>query len=188
MEWEFFILENIRKYVRTDFLNTLAKMIAPFWLIVVLISVPAVILLVTRKHARLGRMIGASAAVNALICILTLKPIVSRLRPYELNSTVAMLVPPESDASFPSGHTSFAFCAATACFIYNKKAGIIAYIFALIIAFSRLYLYMHFPTDVICGALVGIIAAIIGNFIEQKLFGSPRTLPKKPAHLAAETN
>lgn len=184
MEWEFFILEYIRKYVRNDTLTFIMKMVAPMWIIFALIAGAGIVLLITKKHAKLARMFGGAAAVNTLTCVLILKPIVARLRPYELNTTIEMLVSPEIDTSFPSGHTSFAFCAATACFIYNKTVGIIAYLFAAFIAFSRLYLYMHFPTDVICGALLGIISGMIGAYIENKLFGDKHSLRKKPAVLS----
>ncbi len=170
MEWEFYILDSIQNKLRMPWSDVIMQIIAPFWLLIIMIALPAFILLVTKKHARLGRLIAAGAAVNSISCVLILKPIVSRIRPYELNSTVSLIVPPEMDACFPSGHTSFAFCAATACFLYNRKLGLVMYAYALLIAFSRLYLYMHYPTDVICGALLGIIAALIGYLIEKILF------------------
>lgn len=169
MEWEFFILEKMQQ-LHCGFLDFIMKCIAPFWLLIVIIALPAFIILITRKHAKLGRMIASSAGVCTILCVFIMKPIVSRLRPYELNSTVELLVRPEFDTSFPSGHTCFAFAAATVCFMYSKKLGVIMYFIASVIAFSRLYLYMHFPTDVICGALFGIICGIIGVFIEKTLF------------------
>ncbi|MBQ2925151.1 MAG: phosphatase PAP2 family protein, partial [Anaerotignum sp.] len=71
------------------------------------------------------------------------------------------LIPPVGDPSFPSGHTSASFAAATAIYAINKKWGITAYIFAAVMGFSRLYLGVHFPTDVLAGALVGTAAAMI---------------------------
>ncbi len=177
MDWEFVVLEKLQQ-LHSAPLDFIMKCFAPFWLVIIFIALPSLIVMITKKHAKLGRMLASSAAVCGLTCALIIKPVVSRLRPYELNTTIAMLVPPEIDASFPSGHTCFAFSAATVCFIYNKKLGIMMYVFASIIAFSRLYLYMHFPTDVLCGALLGIICGIVGVYIESILF-----LPKKPAAL-----
>ncbi|MBQ2924585.1 MAG: phosphatase PAP2 family protein, partial [Anaerotignum sp.] len=71
------------------------------------------------------------------------------------------LIPPVGDPSFPSGHTSASFAAATAIYAINRKWGIAAYVFAAVMGFSRLYLGVHFPTDVLAGALVGTAAAMI---------------------------
>ena len=71
--------------------------------------------------------------------------------------------------SFPSGHSSSSFAAATALFIMNKKTGVCAYVLAFLIAFSRLYNYVHFPSDVICGIILGILSALLIYFIFKKL-------------------
>ena len=182
MDWEFFVLEKLQQ-LHSAPIDIFMKCIAPFWLMIFFIGLPALLTLITRKHAQLGRMLLSGSAVCGLTCAMIIKPIVSRLRPYEMNTAVAMLVPPEIDASFPSGHTCFAFSAATVCFIYNKKLGVLMYAFASLIAFSRLYLYMHFPTDVICGALLGIICGILGAFAERTLFLPKRStaIIKQPA-------
>lgn len=68
--------------------------------------------------------------------------------------------------SFPSGHTL------TIIMYTDKRMGIVAYVLASIIAFSRLYLYVHFPTDVLAGALLGIIIGMVSNDIFDKFFSS----------------
>lgn len=107
-----------------------------------------------------GWMVLLSLAGNALACNVLLKPLVNRTRPYDLLG-YDILIPPVGDASFPSGHTSASFAAATAIYAINKKWGIMAYIFAGIMGFSRLYLGVHFPTDVLAGAIIGTVAAKI---------------------------
>lgn len=67
--------------------------------------------------------------------------------------------------SFPSGHTSSSFAAATAVFSVNKKWGIPAYVFAAIVGFSRIYLGVHYCTDVLAGAVLGVVYGIIGVLV-----------------------
>lgn len=105
-----------------------------------------------------GWLVLFSLAANALVCNVLLKPLVDRTRPYDLYG-YDILIPPVGDASFPSGHTAASFAAATAIYAIHKKWGIAAYIFAAVMGFSRLYLGVHFPTDVLAGAMVGIVMA-----------------------------
>ncbi len=107
-----------------------------------------------------GVLLAFSLVLNGLICNMLLKPIVARIRPYDLLG-YDVLVHRLSDYSFPSGHTAASFAAATAIYAMNKKWGIGAYIFAALMGFSRLYLGVHFPTDVLAGAFTGWLAAKI---------------------------
>ena len=76
-------------------------------------------------------------------------------------------IKPENDFSFPSGHTIASFEGAVSIFIYNKKWGIPALILAFLIAFSRLYLCFHYPTDVLVAAILGIAFAILASYIAK---------------------
>ena len=111
------------------------------------------------------RKAGATLALALLLCLLSgnllLKPLVGRIRPYEANEFVGLLVPPLGDFSFPSGHTFS--CVATAFVVYHyfKKAGIFAWAAAALMAFSRLYLYVHYPSDVLGGLLLGLAAGFV---------------------------
>lgn len=166
MEWEFTVLNYIQDNIRSETLDKIMPVISllgalgAFWIIITIIS------LITKKYRTFGRSMAVNMISNLVVCNMIFKPIVGRIRPYELNTTVNLMVNPEIDPSFPSGHTFFAFGAATVFFMYNKKLGILMYIIAAAIAFSRLYLYVHFPTDVACGAVFGIITAIIAHKIE----------------------
>ena len=108
-----------------------------------------------------------SLAANFLACNVILKPLVDRTRPYYVLDYTP-LIPPVGDPSFPSGHTSASFAAATAIYCINKKWGIAAYLLAAVMGFSRLYLGVHFPTDVLFGAVVGMVAAKIVVYIFWK--------------------
>ena len=106
-----------------------------------------------------GLLVLLSLAVNFLACNVILKPLVDRTRPYYVLDYTP-LIPPVGDPSFPSGHTSASFAAATAIYAINRKWGLAAYLLAAVMGFSRLYLGVHFPTDVLAGALVGTAAAL----------------------------
>lgn len=118
------------------------------------------LLLGLRKKAWLQRgwMVLFSLAGNVLLCNVILKPLVNRTRPYDLLG-YETIIPALSDPSFPSGHTAASFAAATAIYAIDKRWGAAAYLFAAVMGFSRLYLGVHFPTDVLAGAVCGVVAA-----------------------------
>lgn len=93
--------------------------------------------------------------------------LVARTRPYDLLG-YEILVRRLGDYSFPSGHTSASFAAATAIYAIDRRWGAAAYVLAALIGFSRLYLGVHFPTDVLAGAVVGILAAKAAQCLLEK--------------------
>ena len=114
-----------------------------------------------------GLLVLLSLAFNMVICNLLLKPLVARTRPYDLLG-YEILVRRLGDYSFPSGHTSASFAAATAIYAIDRRWGAAAYVLAALIGFSRLYLGVHFPTDVLAGAVVGILAAKAAQCLLEK--------------------
>ena len=120
-----------------------------------------------RKWSERGLLVLLSLALNAVICNVWLKPMVARTRPYDLLG-YEILVRRLGDYSFPSGHTSASFAAATALYAIDRRWGTAAYILAVLIGFSRLYLGVHFPTDVLAGAVIGILAAKAAQWILEK--------------------
>ena len=130
---------------------------------------------VDRKWLRQGWMVLFSLAGNFLLTNVILKPLVDRTRPYYVWG-YDPVIPPVGDHSFPSGHTAASFAAATAIYAINKKWGIAAYLYAAVMGFSRLYLGVHFPTDVLAGAAVGAAAAMM------VIKGMERFYPAKGEH------
>ena len=135
----------------------------------------AVALLCFPKHRKTGLAMGAALIIGLLICNLTLKPLVERIRPYDyqakyLGNEIKLLISRQSDFSFPSGHTIASFEAATVLMIRTKKLGVPALVLAILIAFSRLYLYVHYPTDVLVSVVLGVGIAFLGNFLVNKGF------------------
>ena len=121
----------------------------------------AVVLLCLKKTRRCGWLILISMAVCFLIGNLALKNIVQRIRPCQIDTSVILKIPMPGEYSFPSGHTLHAFTAATMVFLHNRKAGAWLLMLAGLIAFSRMYLFVHFPTDVLAGLVLGIGVAVL---------------------------
>ncbi len=136
----------------------------------------AVVLLILPKTRKAGIIVAAALLADLILCNLILKNLVARVRPYDVNTAIAILIKKPLDFSFPSGHTAASFAAMTALFLAKmKKAWIAALILAVLIAFSRLYFYVHYPTDVLGGIVVGILSGVLGYAIVEKLDKLRRT-------------
>ena len=146
-----------------------------FWIAV------SVLFMITKKYRKTGIGMMLALMMGLLVCNIWLKPTVARMRPYDFQmqyflKEIPLLAGAMHDFSFPSGHTIASFEAAVVIFLNNKKLGIAAMILACLIAFSRLYLYVHYPTDVICSVILGTAFAFLGNFLAGKIMGK---LPEK---------
>ena len=133
-----------------------------FWILL------ALILLCFKRTRRLGLAMAVSLILSTIVTNLLLKPIIARPRPYELRE-LSIKVPLPGDPSFPSGHTTVSFSGAFALFWQNKKAGTPALVLATLIAFSRLYFYLHFPTDVLGGFVIGLAASLASALLLPRL-------------------
>ena len=177
------ILDWIQAHLQSGFMDTIMPIITVFGDAGIFWIACAVVLLFFPKTRKIGLSMGIAMAMGLLVCNVTLKPLVARIRPYdfqikELGKTWndillagKLLVETPHDFSFPSGHTIASFEAATVLLINNKKfkVGIPALILAILIAFSRLYLYVHYPTDVIFSVFAGILFGFIGHLLAQKI-------------------
>jgi len=152
---ELSLLYNIPRTDSLDaiflFFTNLPGSIGQLWLIV------GIVLLIFKKTRRTGAAVLISYVGVLLFGELLLKHVVIRPRPCQIDQAFALLVERPTSSSFPSTHTAFAFGAATAIFMKYKKIGVALFVIAALIAFSRLYLFLHFPTDVLCGAVLGIV-------------------------------
>ena len=127
------------------------------------------ILLFSRRTRRAGLAMAMALGLYMITGHFLLKPLFARPRPCDLNKAVTLLVPRPNGYSFPSGHTSSAFAAAWALFRNDRQLGIPALVLAAFIGFTRLYLYVHFPTDVLGGIVFGIVLGILGDLLADKL-------------------
>ncbi len=125
--------------------------------------------IIIKKDIKTGILILISLTLSSVIGNLFLKNIFVRPRPLAPENMVNLIDTPKS-FSFPSGHTMSSFSAAWIIFKNREKAlGISAILLASMIGFSRLYLYVHFPRDVICGAIFGIATANLTIIVANKI-------------------
>lgn len=119
----------------------------------------AVILLLIPKTRKSGLVMMAALCIELVVCNGILKNLFARIRPCDVNTQIQLLIARPDDFSFPSGHTAASFAAVAALYFSGeRKLWKPALILACLIAFSRLYLYVHYPTDILGGILVGIAA------------------------------
>lgn len=160
---DFAILQGIQDTIAHPVLDALFSTITHlgqagiFWILV------GLVLLCIRKYRFWGIVLLVALAAVGILNEVLLKWLVARPRPFIIDTTIELLVPPPSGYSFPSGHTGTAFAAATVLGFSPLARGwkIGAWILALLLAFSRMYLQVHFPTDVLAGAILGVIYGVV---------------------------
>lgn len=135
-----------------------------------------VILLCVPGKRKAGIFLAGALLVDVVLCNGILKHLFARVRPCDVNTAVSLLIPRPLDYSFPSGHTAASFASVTALFLAGeKKLWKPALILAMLIAFSRMYLYVHYPTDI----LGGIVAGVLSGYAGSKLAGLIRTFRRE---------
>lgn len=156
------ILDGIQS-IRTPLGDVVMPLISSFgnggmiWILL------AVILLILPKTRKSGAVLTVALCLDFLLCNLLLKNICGRIRPCDVNTAVQLLIARPRDYSFPSGHTAAAFTSVAALyFAGEKRLWKITLIAAVFIAFSRMYLYVHYPTDILGGVIIGIAAGYLG--------------------------
>lgn len=169
------ILLFIQEYLRSDMMTPIWKFITFlgdagwFWILL------SAILLIPKKTRKIGIVCVISLLLGTLITNVALKNIVARTRPYEVVPGLQLLIEKQHDFSFPSGHSCASFAVAMVLFkMVPKVWGIPAVVLAALIAFSRLYVGVHYPTDVIVGILIGIFSAWVAvkliRFYDQRKY------------------
>lgn len=167
------ILLWIQNNIRNDVLTPIFKFITTLGNAGVIWIVLSVGLLIPKKTRRVGVLALVSLLFSALIDNVILKNVVARTRPYDVIEGLTSLVGAQKDYSFPSGHTGSAFAAAGVMFRgLTKKFGIPILVFACLMGLSRLYVGVHYPSDVLGGALIGTGIALftywLGTLVVEK--------------------
>ena len=167
--WELDLLHWFQS-IHNDFLDYIVPKITMlanggwFWIVVTLL------LLIFPFNRKMGIQAALSLILTVIVCNLILKPSIMRCRPCWLEPEVQLLVSVPKDYSFPSGHSNASFAVATAICTRNKKLGIPALILAAAIAISRLYVFVHWPTDVLVGTLTGIAGGFVSYYIVNYIY------------------
>lgn len=131
--------------------------------------IAGIALLIPKKTRKTGITVLLSYVGVLIFGELILKHLITRPRPCQIDQTFAMLVERPTSSSFPSTHAAWAFAAATAIFMKYKKTGIAVFLLAALIAFGRMYLFLHFPTDILCGIILGVILGIAADKICDRI-------------------
>lgn len=167
------ILLQIQQHLRTDMLTPLMKFVTFlgnggwFWILC------AVVLLAIPKTRKTGYAAVLSLIFGVIVTNLLLKNIVARPRPFaEIEALIPLIAKP-TDFSFPSGHTTASFAVALVMLrMLPKKIGIPAVVLAALVAFSRLYLGVHYPTDVLAGFVVALMGSTVAVWIVRMKMGN----------------
>lgn len=142
----------------------------------------AAVLLIRKETRKAGVIVIAAMVIDYTFCNLLLKNLIQRTRPCDVNTAITLLVSRPTDYSFPSGHTALSFAALTGIWLTGtfRKWRIPLLIFACLIAFSRMYLYLHYPTDILGGIAVGVFCGWLSYQIFQRV-KLPHRLPARRA-------
>ena len=173
MEWLAELDRAVVEFMATTFRNGFCDAVMPVVSLsgdvgVVWLGVTAA-LLCFKKTRLVGVICGCALLLHVIGCNLILKTVIGRARPDLSYWNPALLIAP-TDSSFPSGHTLASFASATVLVAMNRKWGIAALIMATLISFSRMYLYVHFPTDVLAGFVIGVMIALLCvKFIKPRI-------------------
>ena len=164
------ILDWIAQHLHCGFLDKVMPVITAFGNGGIFWIALAVLLIILPKYRKAGLSMGLALLMGLLVCNLTLKPLVGRIRPYDyqlehFGKTISLLIATPHDFSFPSGHTIASFEGATALLLYDRKLGSPAMVLAVLIAFSRLYLYVHYVTDVLASVVLGVGFALLAAWL-----------------------
>ena len=189
MSWDAGFLLYIQEYIRSDFLNPIMKILTHSGDKGILLIVLILALLIIPRTRAIGIMSTISIAIEALLNNVLLKNIIARTRPYDEIEGLINLVGRQSDYSFPSGHTGAAFAVAGAMLVVAlfglpmiensgevsrkdlslsfKLISVLLIMYATLLAFSRMYVGVHYPTDVLCGLLLGLGTSAMAYLIYQ---------------------
>jgi len=154
------ILEYISKRIKNEKLDRIMPLITRLGDCGMLWLAIALVFLITNRYHNDGLLIIISLLFCIIIGNVIIKLLCARMRPCHVNDKINLLISMPRDYSFPSGHTMSSFAAATIIANANYKIGIVSFIVAILIAFSRLYLYVHYPSDVLVGAILGVVISI----------------------------
>ena len=162
--------QTIHNDVATAFLSVLTKLgeAGILWIIVGLVMVIGI------KEKKYGVIV----LLSLLFCLIfgngLLKNLVARQRPCHRFPIYDMLIAIPKDYSFPSGHTFSSVAAAVCIGHWNRKCGIAAGITAVLMMFSRMYFYVHYPTDILAGIVLGTVLALLSIYVVEKTLVSER--------------
>jgi undecaprenyl-diphosphatase len=160
-----YVKNNMHGYIMDKLMITITSLgnAGFIWIII------CTLLIISKKYRKIGIIALCSLIIGAILGEGILKHIFQRARPFEHVQISTLLISEPSSYSFPSGHTTSSFAVSCVLAKYFKKYAFGIYGFAFLIAFSRLYLYVHYPTDVLAGVILGLISSRIAIYIFSRV-------------------
>ncbi len=173
------LLDAIQTHLRSPFMDALMPLVTHLGDLAIVWLVAAAVLMAQPKRRVYGIGVLVAVAVAAAVGAFVLKPLFGRVRPFEAYGFLGLLIPAPLGSSFPSNHSMVSFAAAAAlCCLPDKSRLAVAFkaaavSLACLIAFSRLYLYVHYPSDILVGAVLGVAVGIASVAAAKKLMAQP---------------
>lgn len=166
---DFAVLDWIQAHLKCgalDFLMTKITLLGEYGIFFILIGIA---LLLRKSHRICGAAVLTGLTSGLIIGNLLLKNLIARPRPCWINTDIRLLIANPTDYSLPSGHALHCFIAASVLMYYDKRLGWPMLGIAILVSFSRMYLYVHFPTDILAGAALGVAIGLLSAFAFDKL-------------------
>ena len=167
---ELAFLDFLQENIKSDVLDKTMVFITSLgnsgfiWIVI------CVVMLSFKKFRKEGMALAIGLIMGMILGNFILKPVFARPRPSWINEEIILLIQNPKDFSFPSGHTLASFVSAFIITHYHKKAGFFVITLAILIAFSRLYLYVHYPTDIIFGIAFGCVIGYVSVKITERIY------------------
>ncbi|MGL5380307.1 phosphatase PAP2 family protein [Clostridium sp.] len=162
------ILMWIREYLDCKALDNIMKLVSTLgnagaiWIFI------GIVLLFSKRYRGVGITLLLALLITSILGEGIIKNIIQRVRPFVSNPDIKLIIEAPNSYSFPSGHTASSFAAANVLAKYFKDKKYLFYGFAALMAFSRLYLFVHYPSDIIGGIILGLIGGRIAIYIYKK--------------------
>lgn len=162
------LLELIAK-LRSPFLDWLMQLFTHLGDAAIVWILFSLFLLLKKEYRPIGLMSLLALLIGTLITDVTLKPLFMRERPFTFVTDYELLIKAPGSFSFPSGHATSTFASGVVLWTKLKQYRIPIFVLMVLIPFSRLYLFVHFPSDVFVGAIIGILAAFLAMISSKKI-------------------
>lgn len=158
-KFDMYILFILKKYIQNKYLDILMPIVTSLGNLGVIWIVMAIVLLLDKPYRMIGNMVLITLIISTVIGEGIIKHLVRRFRPCSKVNDVKLLIKKPLSYSFPSGHTLSSFAAASVLSAFFTEYGLVFIGIAFLIALSRIYLYVHYPTDVIAGVIFGLLCS-----------------------------
>ena len=167
---DLFIFQTVNQFaLRWFWLDTLAIFFAQYFEYILLISLVFFLIKGFRRYWPMLIQAFLAVILSRLVIVEIIRFFWGRPRPF-LENNINLLLTHSATSSFPSGHAAFYFALATAVYFYNKKSGLFFFLAAFLISFFRVFAGLHWPSDILTGAIVGIFSGWLIILFSRRYF------------------